>query len=85
MVFRVMISSSLIFHLIFFFNIFFTFFFLPLVLHVRFSQDVLSEVKAEEIVMGMASQICEREDALLCSDVRDKLFGFVIFFRNSNF
>lgn len=25
--------------------------------------------------MGMASQLAEREDSVLCSDVRDKLFG----------
>lgn len=31
--------------------------------------------------MGMSSQICEREDALLCSDVRDKLFGPMEFSR----
>lgn len=26
-------------------------------------------------MLGMASQLAEREDAVLCSDVRDKLFG----------
>lgn len=31
--------------------------------------------------MGMSSQISEREDALLCSDVRDKLFGPMEFSR----
>lgn len=31
--------------------------------------------------MGMSSQIAEREDALLCSDVRDKLFGPMEFSR----
>jgi Animal haem peroxidase. len=25
--------------------------------------------------MGMASQLSEKEDAVLCSDIRDKLFG----------
>lgn len=44
-------------------------------------QDVLSEVKVEDILMGMSSQICEREDSLLCSDVRDKLFGPMEFSR----
>lgn len=44
-------------------------------------QDVLTEIKVEEILMGMCSQICEREDALLCSDVRDKLFGPMEFSR----
>lgn len=31
--------------------------------------------------MGMSSQIAEREDPLLCSDVRDKLFGPMEFSR----
>ena len=31
--------------------------------------------------MGMASQIAEREDSVLCSDVRDKLFGPMEFSR----
>lgn len=31
--------------------------------------------------MGMSSQIAEKEDALLCSDVRDKLFGPMEFSR----
>lgn len=44
-------------------------------------QGVLSEVKVEDILMGMSSQICEREDALLCTDVRDKLFGPMEFSR----
>lgn len=44
-------------------------------------QDVLSDVSVEEILMGMSSQICEREDPLLCSDVRDKLFGPMEFSR----
>lgn len=26
-------------------------------------------------MLGMASQLAEREDSILCSDVRDKLFG----------
>lgn len=29
----------------------------------------------EELLMGMASQLAEKEDTVLCSDVRDKLFG----------
>lgn len=44
-------------------------------------QDVLSETRLEDILMGMCSQISEREDALLCSDVRDKLFGPMEFSR----
>lgn len=31
--------------------------------------------------MGMASQLSEKEDAVLCSDVRDKLFGPMEFTR----
>lgn len=31
--------------------------------------------------MGMASQISEKEDTVLCSDVRDKLFGPMEFSR----
>lgn len=29
----------------------------------------------EELMMGMSSQLAEKEDTVLCSDVRDKLFG----------
>ncbi|KAL1137627.1 hypothetical protein AAG570_009323 [Ranatra chinensis] len=39
------------------------------------SNDVLSESSIEEVILGMASQIAEREDTTLCSDVRDRLFG----------
>ncbi|CAG0912911.1 unnamed protein product, partial [Notodromas monacha] len=35
----------------------------------------------EELIMGMASQIAEKEDTVLCSDVRDKLFGPLEFSR----
>lgn len=35
----------------------------------------------EEVLMGMSSQLSEREDALLCSDVRDNLFGPMEFSR----
>lgn len=31
--------------------------------------------------MGMASQLAEREDSVLCSDVRDQLFGPMEFSR----
>lgn len=44
-------------------------------------QDVLETSTIEELLMGMASQIAEREDAVLCSDVRDKLFGPMEFSR----
>lgn len=39
------------------------------------TQDVMSDSSVEEFMLGMASQLAEREDAVLCSDVRDKLFG----------
>lgn len=45
------------------------------------SQEVLPEYGVEEMLMGMASQIAEREDHILCSDVRDKLFGPMDFTR----
>lgn len=35
----------------------------------------------EEILMGLTSQIAEREDSFLCSDVRDKLYGPMEFSR----
>ena len=35
----------------------------------------------EDILRGLASQIAEREDAVLCSDVRNKLFGPMAFSR----
>lgn len=44
-------------------------------------QDVLSSHSLEEILLGMSSQISEREDSVLCSDVRDKLFGPMEFSR----
>ncbi|XP_040165408.1 dual oxidase [Anopheles arabiensis] len=45
------------------------------------SNDVLDNTPVEEFIMGMASQIAEKEDPLLCSDVRDKLFGPMEFTR----
>ncbi|XP_049777239.1 dual oxidase [Schistocerca cancellata] len=45
------------------------------------SNDVLSNSSLEELLLGMASQIAEREDTVLCSDVRDKLFGPMEFSR----
>ncbi|XP_069683631.1 dual oxidase [Periplaneta americana] len=45
------------------------------------SNDVLSDSTVEELLLGMASQIAEREDTVLCSDVRDKLFGPMEFSR----
>lgn len=44
-------------------------------------QDVLQASTVEELLMGMSSQIAEREDSFLCSDVRDKLFGPMEFSR----
>ena len=35
----------------------------------------------EEILMGLSSQIAEREDTVLCSDVRNMLFGPMEFSR----
>jgi dual oxidase len=47
-----------------------------------FSQTVMEEPEiVEELLMGMASQIAEKEDPVLCSDVRDKLFGPLEFSR----
>ncbi|XP_013772431.1 dual oxidase-like [Limulus polyphemus] len=45
------------------------------------SDVILPESGVEEIFMGLASQIGEKEDIILCSDVRDKLFGPVDFSR----
>ncbi len=35
----------------------------------------------EDILRGLSSQIAEREDTVLCSDVRNKLFGPMEFSR----
>ncbi|KAJ8969155.1 hypothetical protein NQ314_001896 [Rhamnusium bicolor] len=45
------------------------------------SNDVLTNNSLEELIMGMTSQLAEREDSVLCSDVRDKLFGPMEFSR----
>ncbi|XP_022920959.2 dual oxidase [Onthophagus taurus] len=45
------------------------------------SNEVLTHNTVEELLLGMVSQLAEREDALLCSDVRDKLFGPMEFTR----
>ena len=37
--------------------------------------------KVEEIFRGLSSQISEREDEVLCTDIREKLFGPVEFSR----
>lgn len=46
-----------------------------------FPQEVFEDSSIEEFIMGMASQLAEREDPFLCSDVRDKLFGPMEFSR----
>lgn len=38
-------------------------------------------MKVDELVMGMCSQIAEREDPFLCSDISDNLFGPMEFSR----
>lgn len=35
----------------------------------------MHESTLEELLLGMSSQLAEKEDTVLCSDVRDKLFG----------
>ncbi|KAI4469865.1 nadph oxidase [Holotrichia oblita] len=44
-------------------------------------QEVLTHNTLEELLLGMVSQLAEREDSVLCSDVRDKLFGPMEFSR----
>lgn len=45
------------------------------------SDDVFHSGIFEEIIRGLSSQIAEREDVILCSDVRDRLFGPMDFSR----
>lgn len=45
------------------------------------AEEVISKVGIEQLLMGAASQIAEREDYVLCNDVRDKLFGPLDFSR----
>lgn len=45
------------------------------------AQEVIGRIGIEELLMGLSSQIAEREDSVLCSDVRDKLFGPMDFSR----
>lgn len=45
------------------------------------SEDILGSASFEEVLMGLSSQIAEKEDVILCSDVRDKLFGPMDFSR----
>ncbi|XP_076328078.1 dual oxidase-like [Tachypleus tridentatus] len=45
------------------------------------SDVIVPETGIEEILMGLASQLGEREDEVLCSDLRDNLFGPLHFTR----
>lgn len=45
------------------------------------SDEILNQIEMEELLMGLISQLAEKEDAILCSDVRDKLFGPMNFSR----
>ncbi|KAK6618258.1 hypothetical protein RUM44_002709 [Polyplax serrata] len=45
------------------------------------STGFLVESSLEHLLMGMSSQIAEKEDTVLCSDVRNKLFGPMEFSR----
>lgn len=45
------------------------------------AEEVISRVGIEQLLMGAASQVAEREDFVLCNDVRDKLFGPLDFSR----
>lgn len=45
------------------------------------SDEILDQIEMEELLMGLSSQLAEKEDAILCSDVRDKLFGPMNFSR----
>ena len=46
-----------------------------------FLQDEIASQTLEETILGLASQIAEREDPILCSDVRNNLFGPMEFSR----
>jgi len=45
------------------------------------AEGELSAESVDEILMGLSSQIAEREDPILCSDVRNNLFGPMEFSR----
>ncbi|KAK8749678.1 hypothetical protein OTU49_015477 [Cherax quadricarinatus] len=45
------------------------------------ANDVMREDTVEELMRGLASQLAEQEDHVLCSDVRNKLFGPLEFSR----
>ncbi len=44
-------------------------------------QDEVTGESVEEVILGLASQLSEREDSVLCSDVRNNLFGPMEFSR----
>ncbi len=44
-------------------------------------QDEVNEETVEEVILGLVSQLGEREDSVLCSDVRNNLFGPMEFSR----
>uniref|UniRef100_A0A0M3KH77 Dual oxidase (inferred by orthology to a D. melanogaster protein) n=1 Tax=Anisakis simplex TaxID=6269 RepID=A0A0M3KH77_ANISI len=45
------------------------------------AQDIVQEYSVDEIVLGMASQISEREDSIVVEDLRDFVFGPMHFTR----
>nr|BAM76968.1 dual oxidase [Penaeus japonicus] len=45
------------------------------------ADDVMSNSTVEQLLRGLASQLAEKEDHVLCSDVRNKLFGPLEFSR----
>nr|AXN93677.1 dual oxidase 1 [Scylla paramamosain] len=45
------------------------------------ANDFMAENTLEELFRGMSSQLAEREDVILCNDVRNKLFGPLEFSR----
>ena len=45
------------------------------------AQNTVSGDVLEQLIRGMASQIAEQEDATLCADIRNKLFGPLDFSR----
>lgn len=45
------------------------------------SEEFMNDIGVESLLRGMSSQLAEKEDTILCSDVRDKLFGPLDFSR----
>ena len=46
------------------------------------AEGELTPETVDEILLGLSSQISEREDPVLCSDVRNNLFGPMEFSRS---